>query len=249
MDTKELRRHRLRVLIDQEFGGSQTALAGRIGRQPDYISRILGGKKNLGDDLAREIESATGKPRYWLEATDDDAPPALPGASPLKTEPVPDFAAPATVYDCLDQIDQSEYLLIPRRVVRLNTGKADIVIEEPMGPPLVYARSRLEAKGVRPEHAVVVSVAGNAMFPFVLPGEKVLIATDQTDIRAYNDLPWTERVFAVSAYGQLRLKVLQLLMDGALRVSNVNEAEHPPEVLAPDKIDAVRVIGRMVDRA
>ena len=161
----------------------------------------------------------------------------------------PVYAPTPVVYDSLEDLSEAAYTFIPRRIVRLAMGEGEPVIDEPSGPAIPYPRERLERKGVVPEQAAVVSTVGNSMFPFVLPGENVLIALNQRDVRRYNDLPWPERVFAVSLHGMLRLKILQMTPSGSLRISSVNNEEHPPETIDPEHAEAVRVIGRMVDRA
>jgi plasmid maintenance system antidote protein VapI len=71
MDIHSTRRERLRSLADEE--GGQAALAEAIGRQRDYVNRILNGRINLGEKLAREIERLTGKPLFWLDGNMDEA--------------------------------------------------------------------------------------------------------------------------------------------------------------------------------
>lgn len=71
MDIYDTRRARLRRLIDEKFGKKQRAFADAIGRQPDYISRVLRGGKNLGEDFARFIERELLLPALWLDQPDD----------------------------------------------------------------------------------------------------------------------------------------------------------------------------------
>jgi hypothetical protein len=55
MDIEQIRRARLRSLIDDRFGGTIAAFACEVGRQGDYFSRVLSGKKGFGEALARDI--------------------------------------------------------------------------------------------------------------------------------------------------------------------------------------------------
>ena len=68
MDVFEIRKKRLRELINSNFDGVQRRFADAIDRQPDYVSRILKGTKRLGEQLARDIESTLGLPPRWLDA-------------------------------------------------------------------------------------------------------------------------------------------------------------------------------------
>ena len=66
-DIYQLRRENLRRLINEKFDRKQKRLADAIERQPDYISRILKGHKNLGEDLARTIETMLNLEQGWLD--------------------------------------------------------------------------------------------------------------------------------------------------------------------------------------
>lgn len=86
MDVFETRRRRLHQILADDFKGNQAALAAKLERQPDYISRILkepGAKnhKTIGEKFARHIEQKCGgdKPPGWLSRPDDDT-----GASALE---------------------------------------------------------------------------------------------------------------------------------------------------------------------
>ena len=71
----ELRRHNLHELIDQRFDGKALRLAESIGRSPSYIYRIFAknekDRKNLGADLAREIEKTLNLPEFWFDQDHD----------------------------------------------------------------------------------------------------------------------------------------------------------------------------------
>lgn len=69
-DIYETRRARLRELIDARFAGKQSALAARIERQPDYISRCLNGRKRIGEEFARLVERGADLPTGWMDGVD-----------------------------------------------------------------------------------------------------------------------------------------------------------------------------------
>ena len=64
---KESRRDRLRELRDARYGGSNTLLAKALGKQPDYISRAILGRKVIGEGFAREVETALELPVRWMD--------------------------------------------------------------------------------------------------------------------------------------------------------------------------------------
>ncbi|POA88099.1 S24 family peptidase [Pseudomonas protegens] len=80
MDIYEIRKHNLVKLIGGQRKGS---CAERWGMAPAHLSQILSDKtaKNLGDDVARRIESIEGLPRGWFDSipSDDEPCAAAPG--------------------------------------------------------------------------------------------------------------------------------------------------------------------------
>lgn len=64
---QDVRRQNLRDLIDRDFNGIQTRLAERMETQANLVNRWVLGKKVIGDQVARKIETAANKPRNWLD--------------------------------------------------------------------------------------------------------------------------------------------------------------------------------------
>ena len=65
----EARKERLRQVMVERFDGRQIALAASLGKEPNYISRIFGGTKKIGEEIARYFEERLGKPPYWLDGS------------------------------------------------------------------------------------------------------------------------------------------------------------------------------------
>jgi SOS-response transcriptional repressor LexA len=67
MDAKQIRRANLASIIAKE--GKAAAVAEKVGTAAAYLSQILSGKTkaNVGDDLARRVETAYGKPYGWMD--------------------------------------------------------------------------------------------------------------------------------------------------------------------------------------
>lgn len=73
----EIRRKRLKQLIDSRCKGNQSEFATSISRAANYISRLLKasnlkGSKRLGEDLASEIEHEYGLEEGWLSKDPGD---------------------------------------------------------------------------------------------------------------------------------------------------------------------------------
>lgn len=85
MDIHEIRREHLRELTRER--GSKAQLAKLSETSPAYISQVLSEttKANVGDDLARRIERAYGKPRGWMDQIDTlESRAAKPAPEPVK---------------------------------------------------------------------------------------------------------------------------------------------------------------------
>lgn len=67
MTITDVRRGNLQRLVNERFGGVQSRFGLAIGRQSDYVSRLVTGKKALGDRLAREIEQTLSLDRGELD--------------------------------------------------------------------------------------------------------------------------------------------------------------------------------------
>ncbi len=74
MDAQEIRRARLKELLDSLGRGGKARLAEMAATSPAYISQITSErtKANVGSDLARRIEKAFGKPHGWMDRLDAD---------------------------------------------------------------------------------------------------------------------------------------------------------------------------------
>lgn len=65
-----IRLERFRQVLEHDYKGKQAALAEAVGKPANYVSRILGGTKKLGEEIVREFEDSLGKPAYWFDGRD-----------------------------------------------------------------------------------------------------------------------------------------------------------------------------------
>ncbi len=65
-DVITTRRKRLRLLIDERFGGKQAALVSQIGINQGELSGLLE-KKSFGEKKARSLEKQLKLPNLWLD--------------------------------------------------------------------------------------------------------------------------------------------------------------------------------------
>lgn len=69
-ELRELRRRRLRELLKELGRGGRSKLANAIDSEANYISQLASHNqaKAFGEDIARRLERAAGKPKYWLDS-------------------------------------------------------------------------------------------------------------------------------------------------------------------------------------
>ncbi len=71
MDITEIRRRRLRELIDTHFSGVAIRLANHLGMKPPQLHRWLAKGQGMREDSARAIEEKAGLPKLWLDQDPD----------------------------------------------------------------------------------------------------------------------------------------------------------------------------------
>lgn len=78
------RRERLRQYMHDHCESKQSELADRVGKATSTVTRWFNEKnrKRIGEDVAREIEEALGKPAYWLDGMADKTDWPFPGIEP-----------------------------------------------------------------------------------------------------------------------------------------------------------------------
>ncbi len=101
MDIYAIRKHQLIRLIGAKKKG---ACAERWGMAPAHLSQILSDKtaKNLGDDVARRIESIEQLPRGWFDSIPSDG--GLPAPGTDVAEASPALAAAESSVSAADQV-------------------------------------------------------------------------------------------------------------------------------------------------
>ncbi len=90
MDIYQARRTNLLRLINDDFGGNQTAFAVVVGVKPPqvnrWVSETASEKRRITEDSARRIEEKCHKSVGWLDAADLVARENLPPPAPAPVE-------------------------------------------------------------------------------------------------------------------------------------------------------------------
>lgn len=269
MDIYKIRRENLHNLIESSFDGRQRRLADAIDRQPDYISRVLGGSKKLGEKLAREIEEKLRLGERWLDR-DHPAPDYTlePVEKPMmvmervadSSEIMGSRAAPKARVDdySLDMFEDELSFIPPPRLwdsktplgddevevpffqeVELAAGMGASRVDEVRGPRLRFSKSTLRRVGVPAEAAACAVVRGNSMEPIMPDGTCVGVNTADKSIK-------DGEIYVIDHGGMLRVKYLHRRPGGGIKIVSQNAIEHPVEdVTAEEMVEGIRIIGRV----
>lgn len=231
VDIYDIRRERLKLLIDEEFDGNGASFARHVKRQPDYINRLLSTnkkhRKRLGEELAREFETRTGKARDWL-----DVPPA---AQPRADYVVLGGGASAGIED--------NYVFIENKGWRGSCGGGRVNWDEVVRKPLAFQREWLSKKGLSVDNSLLIYADGDSMIDFIQDGDAVLFNSGKTLIKS-------GEIFAIEHPEGTKIKRLRLDFDGSLILSsdNPDKKRFPDDRVPPAQIGTVKVLGQFVWR-
>ncbi|MBD1586720.1 S24 family peptidase [Pseudomonas typographi] len=241
MDIKEIRKLRLKQLINLKFGGVMARLAEAIGRQSSYVARILSDNpdhgRNIGEKLARQIEEACDLPYRYLDAPfDAEFFPdgngwSVTGATDQNTHAHLDTNTP-------EAADAS--LLIPKMDVRMDMSEweqrpnFDRMISS-IGLHKNWIRMNLQVSD--PGNLRVITATGNSMEPMIMHGDLLLI---DIGVRSFKQ----DGVYVLGIDGQRMVKRVQKVLDG-LRILSDNRIY--PEMIIPEgRRDEIEFYGRAV---
>lgn len=242
MDIKEIRKARLRQLINLKFGGVMARLAEAIGRQSSYVARLLAENsdhsRNIGEKLAREIEQACDLPYRYLDA-------------PLDADFIPDgsgWTAPiandhaSEIQSRMANIEWRDTLQVPKLEVALDPdviawgipSGLDRMISS-IGLHSAWIRSHLSVTA--PINLRAISATGNSMEPMIRDGDLLLI---DTGVQSFAQ----DGVYVLTISGQIMIKRIQRVLDG-LRVLSDNRV-YPEMIIPTDREHELQIHGRAV---
>ncbi len=216
-DKHTIRKNKLLQIIEKE--GSQTAVAKKIGTDKSYLSQILSAKgtRNVGDDLARRIESAYGLNDGWLD------------------EPVFDPSGPWR--QTID--DFSDFVLIPRFHASASLGPGmELPPEDEISGHLAFKHVWLQKRRLNPRFLTIIDALGDSMMPTIADGDVLLVDLRQKE-------PIDNRIFVLRMNQQLYAKRLQVRPDNHVLINSDNPTAPSFEIDLAEET-GLDIIGRVV---
>lgn len=236
MDIREVRRHNLKKLMDNEYGlgarGAQSRLAEKLKKPQNFISRCLfdpekNGAKTIGEDFAREIESEFGLARYALDTPIGD-----------------DKAKESNVISINSRTksQDSSFITIPHLDVAGSMGQGRVppdhieVIRD-----ITVHLDWLKTQGLsysKLENLAIINGDGDSMEGTFSNGDSLLVDRGITEIRA-------DAIYVFSLDGDLFIKRLQRMIGGSLRMISDNTV-YPPIVIEGEQLERVHIQARVL---
>lgn len=130
-------------------------------------------------------------------------------------------------------IDQN-YYEIPLYDIEASAGHGSLFEHERIECYLKFRADWMSREGLSAKDLVAIRVAGDSMDGTLSDGDTVLIDRSRTK---------PDGVFAIRVGDGLRIKRLQRLTDGSLRVSSDNEM-YREEIIHPENLGQVEIVGQ-----
>lgn len=180
---------------------------------------------------AHRVALALGVSLDWLIAGKGEPPAIAPVQVALQQ-----IAEAPMAYS---HLSGSEIVEIPLYDIEAAAGHGRVFDEEKIVGHLPYRADELVREGLIAEQLVALRVKGDSMVPTLDDGDLVVVnrANRQPD-----------GVFVVRVGEDLRIKRVQKMMAGCLRLSSDND-HYAPEVISPDQVDGFEIIGSVYSRS
>jgi phage repressor protein C with HTH and peptisase S24 domain len=149
------------------------------------------------------------------------------------------FTASIAPFDAQKALSDDSVAHIPILDVRAAAGAGATNGDEQVLAYLPFPREFLRALGVKPDRVRALHAYGDSMEPTIPDGRLVLVDLGDRDISR-------PRVFVLRTPDGLRLKRVQRLVDGSIRLLSDNKELYPPEMIAGADINGIKVIGRAI---
>lgn len=161
----------------------------------------------------------------------------LTGRGQSPTEGAPEIGELPAPYPCIDA-DDDEYLRVPLYDIEIAAGDGTFWDGENVEKYLKYRREDIRAAGYNENALVAFRSRGDSMTGTINDRDIILADRSQTE---------PDGVFVIRVGDRLRVKRLQRLTSGSLRVSSDNTM-YAPETIDGADLEQVEIIGQCCER-
>ncbi|WP_294640122.1 helix-turn-helix transcriptional regulator [uncultured Aureimonas sp.] len=227
---------RLQELVSERR--SANAFASEVGIGQTLLRQYLKGA-TPGLDKVVQIAKATGIHINWLatgEGPRDSSDQLLQIG--VRTQPE-QTGTPAVIHVPTPDMPDDAIVLIPLMDVQPSAGSGTIVEAEPVLGRVAFDAAWLRARSITPTAAKVLTARGDSMEPTIRSGDTLIVDTaiDQA----------VDNGIYVLVYGEaLLVKRLRIRLDSTVVITSDNQAAGFDEIVTPDRIDLLRIAGRVM---
>jgi len=131
------------------------------------------------------------------------------------------------------------FVLVPRYDVAASMGNGSVIHSEQIVDHLAFREEWVRTElGANPKNLLLISAIGDSMEPTLRAGDLLLIDCNGVGVKQ-------DAIYAFATNGELRVKRMQLKLDGSVVVKSDNQ-QYEPETLSADNAVLLHIIGRVV---
>lgn len=225
-------------------GMSLQDVADRMGVSRQTVHEWETGKSQPRMVRVEQLSAALGVSEQDLLGAEPQ-PESLPEIRFSAREASPTYSTlePILAWDHPDDLPEGEFVMVPKLDIKLSAGNGheQLEINLTRSTPLAFRASWVREKRLKPNKLAAMTATGNSMEPGIFDGDSLVVDTSQTEVL-------DGKVYALWYDGGERVKRLYRLPGGGLRIKSDNP-DHPPIEVQPEKLEHVRILGRVVHRS
>lgn len=228
---------RLKYAMEQ-LNLSQTDVAKLSGCSQATIFKIVDGQTRESRKTGA-IARGLNLSLPWLENGDMPAS-IVPITRRQEKSPPPLILESVSAWDNDTPLNDDEVEIPLFKQVEISAGAGRTAVQAEYGRVLRFSLATLRQCGVHPANALCAPVTGRSQEPLILHGATVGIDRGMTKIIS-------DHLYAIEQEGALRIKFLERLEGGGLKLVSYNRAEHPDESYTFDQFveQQMKVLGRV----
>jgi plasmid maintenance system antidote protein VapI len=240
---KEIRLENARSLMTD----GPAEFARRIDSSTQQVNQVMGPAptRNIGDKLARRIESAFGRPEGWLDVQHNSVQNDVPKTSQpdaLIKRLLPDDQGNVVTWEAPEDLAIDEdRVWIDRFDYRFSAGTGVIQWEVRQKKALPFDIGFFRALGVRPQDCKLAQVHGRSMEPYLFNRDMMMICSSKTRVK-------DGLIYAVVFEDEPLVKQIFKEPEGALRLHSYNP-EFPDKVIHGDQLESLQIAGEVIYRS
>jgi phage repressor protein C with HTH and peptisase S24 domain len=146
---------------------------------------------------------------------------------------------PRSIYPVIPTEEEAKDLIfLPEYSVEASAGPGAAISEELIVQDIGFRDEFLRELGVTADQCSLIRASGDSMTPTIPDGALLLLDHSQINVS-------TGGIFVLNVSDELLVKRISRRLDGLIDVISDN-AQYPPETIGPDRMDDLRIVGRVV---